>query len=111
MAKEDTLRFGDHTYALDKVLMIGASGPSIDVSEYDINDDMVNPYKVKVVSKTPFVDDGQVIFYKQHGKFTILAGKLTAEKAMKNGKYNGRLNGRLISSIALKKTKLENIMA
>jgi hypothetical protein len=111
MANTDILKFGDNTYALAKVLMIGASGPVVDIKKDDINDRRADAYRVTVVSKEPFTDNGPVIFYKQHGKFTILAGERTAEKAMNNPKFNGLLNGRLISSIALKKTRLESALA
>ena len=105
--KSDVIVISGHRYKLDKVLAIGATGPAIDVLDADLNGDILEPYKAVLIAKFTFIDNGPVIFYKQNGKYTIILGKDTARKQVANPKFNGAINGHLISSVAIKKARIE----
>lgn len=107
--KQNILEIGNNKYDLEKVKKIGASGPIINVSEDQLNDFNHEEFKVNLITSFPIVDIGAVIFYKQNGKYTVLLGKQSILGQKVKSKFNGEYNGHLISSVALKKAKLELI--
>jgi len=77
------------------------------VQETDINTDELPEHVVHLYSERPDAQSGSVVFYKQGGKYTIILGKETAKKEMASPKYKGVIQGKLISSVVLKKARVE----
>ncbi|EKD22714.1 MAG: hypothetical protein ACD_84C00001G0006 [uncultured bacterium] len=94
-------------YGLESVLKHAKSGPEVSIKREDINDETVPEHVSSFRTEVPFIDNGSIVFYKQRGKYTILLGKLTAQDMIDDKKFNGILTGRLISSVTLKKAKIE----
>jgi len=103
LMKSSVLTVAGHDHNLDKVKIIGESGPVISVTEDQLNTD--NDC-VKISTMGEFSNDGCIIFLKQEGKYVILLGTKTANDIILSPKYNGTLSGRLISHIALKKARI-----
>lgn len=100
MKNSNLLMIGEVKYDLDKVLIIGATGPIIIIKESELNDISTLENKPKIISSETFDDSGPVIFYKQQGKYTVLLGSKSINIR------GGKLKGHLISSVALKRAKI-----
>lgn len=93
-------------YVLDIVHLQAKGGPTIAVKEDELNDGS-NPEHVRsIVPSTAVVEENDIVFYKQHGKYTILCGQDRATAKRAAADYSGVLKGRLLSSVALKNAKL-----
>ena len=107
ITKTDVLVLDSKRYYLDKVMKIGASGPVISINIKDLNEDLSDPFKVDVGTRNPFHDDGSIVLYKQQGKYTIILGKTTYQKEVSKSKFAGIITGHLLSSVAMKKARVE----
>ena len=94
--KSKVISIGVDKYYKDMVLIIGASGPAISVEDKDINDIKIDPN-----------GEGQVLFYKQFGKYTVINGGANLEKQRKSPKFKS-VSGHLISHISLKKARVKD---
>jgi hypothetical protein len=104
------LHFKDSKYRLSAILGLVKQAPPIEVKPEDINPITVFTeanaiYKVSVEPDMPETKIGEIVFYKQEGKFTVLLGQQSAIRAIQDGK--GLIRGRLISGPVLKKTRIE----
>jgi hypothetical protein len=111
-AEQRVLVLGDAEYDLDAVIKIGASGPLIKITAEEINETNNGQYPEHVVAFKPEAvseemnNRSSMLFYKQHGKFTILVGRETYDRLKTEKNFPGTVSGRLLSSPALKKAKL-----
>lgn len=104
------LLLGEVAYDLDHVLKHSKTGPNIIVEEHEINNPADNPahnVEIRVSNHVQFKDDGSIVFYKQHGGYTVLLGKHTADNIRNNPNYDRKLHGYLMSTVALKKSKIQ----
>jgi hypothetical protein len=104
------LHFKDSKYRLSAILGLVKQAPPIEVKPEDINPITVfTPenaiYKVSITPDVPEMKVGEIVFYKQEGKFTVLLGQQSAIRAIQDAK--GLIKGRLISGPGLKKTRIE----
>ena len=97
------------SYDLSRLLHQAKSCPQIEIAENELNDpnDAQYPDHKVAFSHDDITSSSLVVFYKQHGKYTILIGNELIEKQKANPKYKGKLSGYLISKPALKKARLE----
>lgn len=93
-----TLTLAGHQYDAETIKRLCGSAPKIEVNLTDINDG-TNPEHVPNLSEQFICDI--VVFYKQHGKMTIVLGD--AEKHTKDGKVKGAL----LSSPMIKKARID----
>lgn len=91
------LVFGEKEYDFGELIKVAASGPEIAVELKDINDPSQADYKVDVKGDVTGIKE-RLVYFKQHGKFTILAGRHLYEQ--------GQVKGRLISTPMLKRVRL-----
>lgn len=93
------LTLAGHEYDVELLKRVSGTAPKIEVNLSDINDGSNPEHKPKL--SDPFeIDD--VIFYKQHGKMTVLLGDV--EKNTKDGKVKGKL----LSGPVIKKARLDS---
>lgn len=92
------LFLGGNIYDADQIPRLTSGAPFISVDPKEINDDD-EPSHVPSFQK-PFTSD-KVVFYKQHGKFTVVAG----DRNRHTGK-DGKVSGYLLSGPVFKRAKL-----
>jgi outer membrane protein assembly factor BamB len=108
----NTIRIANNEHYLDKVIKQGGAGPTVSININEINSEQDNDisaeidHSIVIKSDKVFIDNGNILFYKQHGKYTIVLGKETAAKAIANPKFNNVLTGHLISTVVLKKCRV-----
>lgn len=93
------LTLNEVQYAFEKVTKAAASGPIVTLK----TDDIVVLNEMNLNSPT-----GQIIFFKRDGRYLILAGKELYLAAISSPKFNNEVKGHLISTVALKKARLNN---
>lgn len=92
-------------YHTDAVVAASKTGPVITVKRSELNVSSgpnVNPdHVIKYIGHTPSVAASGVVFFKQHGKYTVLFGisKIPAD--------GDTITGKLLSTPMLKKAKVE----
>jgi hypothetical protein len=110
------LMHGGHTYSLAALLKIAGTGPVIEISEDELNPLDHPEFMVKTEPPTtdiPVEDRGSVerynpvILLKQQGKYTMLVGEAGIAIQKQNPKYQGKLKGRLVTSVMLKRIRLD----
>ena len=107
MADRVIMFLANSKYFLDSVLKIGKSGLTISVNENEINS-TANPEHIVTLSREfSALDSEEVIFYKQHGKFTIISGRNRIAEAKASPKFKGEHKGRLITTVALKRARID----
>lgn len=100
-----TLKFQNDNAEYDLVALtkFGKIGPEATMEKDNLNlDDM---HKVIIENDSTNVEESVILFFKQHGRFTILTGRAEAEKQLT--KHN-KVKGRIVSSPVLKKAQLND---
>lgn len=105
--ENDVLSIGVVRYNLETVLKLAKIGPNVIIGGSQLNNTEIDEFKIKLETAEPFPDTGSIIFFKQNGGYTIILGSETAYKTMNNQKFDGSYPGYLISTVALKKARLE----
>ena len=107
--------FNGSQYTLANIVALGKIGPTINIQIEDINlYEGPNQKTEHVVvfnppQQNPAADDGSIVFYKQHGRYTVLLGKNTLVSKILVKDFTNNIKGRLISTPALKKARIEKI--
>lgn len=90
-------------YRLDAAIGQGKAGPQITVTREELNTGDQPEHSITVSNTDIDIDQEEVVFYKQHGKWTILFGRAKAHAQLEK---HQKVTGRILSSPALKKAKL-----
>lgn len=97
------------SYRFDILKQVSAAGPKIEVKEDEINDAGIDANPNHIVTAMPgnvATPSNEIIFVKQDGKYTVMAGHGQMELQKAHPKFKGVYVGRLVSSVALKKAKV-----
>jgi hypothetical protein len=107
------LLFKDAKYRVSALLGLLKQAPVIEVKRDDINPITVllpenAKFKVQLEPDTPELKLGEVVFFKQEGKYTVLMGQTKAQRALQDGQ--AILKGRLVTSVGMKKALVVDIV-
>jgi hypothetical protein len=107
--KEAVLVFNKNRYQLDRLILLGKAGSTIAVGVADINPfsetKEINPdHVVTIENSNEPIDFTGPLYFKQHGKYTVIIGQNYVTEAIKSGK--AMIKGRLISTPALKSVRI-----
>lgn len=97
-------------YRLEEVLQQAKLAPVVTIKYEELNpigDGQLPECVVTYEPPLPQMGDNGVLFYKQHGKYTVLSGANRIEQARAEKHYKGEHIGRLLSSMVMKKTRVE----
>jgi len=86
-----TIKIGDQEYNLDVLLKLAQAGPSITVETKEID--------LAPLHNEDLADHKCVIFFKKDAKYRVIAGSSRVEAGVRSG--------RLISTVGLKKAKVQ----
>jgi hypothetical protein len=111
MEKRDEIRlqFKGEEYLVKSLVGLMRQAPVIEVKPEDLNTldptgaDVQN-FGVCYAPAAPELQYGEIAFFKQEGKYTVLLGKGSVQKAFEQGAAT--VKGRLISSPGLKKIRI-----
>jgi hypothetical protein len=96
MSNEAVLILNNNQYKLSGIINLTSSAQAITVQEHELKLD----FKFEVHNGS--LDDNPIVlFYKYEGKYVVLAGL--------NKVIDGARSGRLVSSVMLKKAKIEQL--
>ncbi len=101
------LLVGGFAHHVKQLLQYGAAGPLIEIPINEINDPLDEQFKaehtVEFKPHTTEFDAAPVLFFKQHGKYTVLTGKDVVAQHILEKKT--AITGRLLSTPAMKKAR------
>lgn len=104
------LFFKDAKYRVSAIHGLLKQAPVIEVKAEDINPVVCiapenDKFKVRFEPDTPEQKIGEIVFFKQEGKFTVLLGQTKATRALHDGQ--AIIKGRLVTSVGLKKALVQ----
>lgn len=99
------LLFKDAKYRVSAILGLLKQAPVIEVKPEDINPIVVftaenERFATRFQPDTADFKIGEIVFFKQEGKYTVLMGQTKAQRAVQDGQV---VKGRLVTSVGLKK--------
>jgi hypothetical protein len=105
--EDQRLCFRNEHFQVKQLIGLMRQAPVIEVKREDLNP--CGPaaeviFRVSYAPAAPELHYGEVAFFKQEGKFTILLGQSTVQTALEQGAAT--IKGRLISSPGMKKARI-----
>jgi hypothetical protein len=109
--KNTSLMFKGIEHNLQSVLTTAASGPMITVKLNEITplDSDIPDNKVLIDPNNDAIHEANLVFFKHQGSYLVLAGRNLILRA--KDKKQTEISGRLLSSPALKKTRINQPVA
>ena len=108
MAEPVIMTLHGKSYDADMVKKIGGSGIPVSIKTDDINLDDHPDHIVSFDIPNFTFDSLSVVFYKQHGKYTPIMGRKQVLEAVAAMKQNSEVRGKLVTSVALKRARIDN---
>lgn len=99
------ITIGGINHYCDGVLKVAGSGPLISVKEEELNLVEDPEFCVKINGKIETIPK-YPIFLKHNGKYVVLVGKELIDEQKKGKRFSGLIEGKLVSSVALKKARV-----